>query len=63
MMALRKLKVVIVLFALVVIMAGGFTILTTKPVEARPACCIWVMYCTVSPPIYCWEKCVAVPCP
>lgn len=63
MTALRKMKTVIVLFALVVILAGGFTILTTKPVDARPACCIWVMYCTIDEPIVCWEECRPVPCP
>ncbi len=63
MMALRKCKVIFVIFALAIVLAGGFTILTTKSADARPACCIWVMYCTVDPPIYCWEECRPVPCP
>jgi len=59
---LRKMKAVILLLALVALFAGAFTIASTETVTARPGCCIYVMYCTVNPPIYCWEVCIPVPC-
>jgi len=43
--------------------AGAFTIVSTETAQARPKCCIWVMYCTTTPPIVCWDVCKPVPCP
>ena len=63
MRVLRKMKAVVLLLALVALFVGAFTITTTSTVSARPSCCIWVMYCTVTPPIVCWEVCKPVPCP
>ena len=62
MATLRKMKALVVLFALVMLFAGAFSIVTTEKADASYGCCIWVMKCTVSPPIYCWEECIRVPC-
>lgn len=58
-MALRKVKALVVVFALVVLFAGAFTIVSTDTVSAAKCC--WVLVCTTEPPIYCWHECV--PCP
>ncbi len=63
MTALRRFKVLIVLLALAVMFAGAFTIVSTETAQARPRCCIWVMYCTTTAPIVCWDVCKPVPCP
>jgi len=63
MRALRKFKIFVFIFVLVALLSGGLTIMSTEEVMARPACCIWVMYCTQSPPIVCWDVCIPVPCP
>lgn len=63
MMVLRKFKMVVLIFALVVLFAGAFSIVSTDSATARPKCCIWVMYCTTTPPIVCWDVCKPVPCP
>ncbi len=63
MAALRKMKALIVLFALVVMCLGAFTIMSAEKATASYACCMWVMYCTVDPPIVCWDVCIPVPCP
>ncbi len=55
----RAMKTLALLFALFVVIIGGFTITTAGKVEA--ARCCWVMVCTIEPPIYCWEVCK--PCP
>ncbi len=56
---LRTVKALVLLFAFLVIFAGGFTMTSAGKVEA--ARCCWVMVCTVNPPIVCWEVCK--PCP
>ena len=63
MAAMRKMKALILIFAFLVLFAGGFSIMSTASVQASYACCIWVMYCTINPPIYCWCECIPVPCP
>ncbi len=63
MTAVRRFKVLIVLLALAVMFAGAFTIVSTETAQARPKCCIWVMYCTTTAPIVCWDVCKPVPCP
>ena len=63
MMALRKMKAVFILFALAILFVWAFSIVSTDTATARPKCCIWVMYCTTTPPIVCWEVCKTVPCP
>ena len=45
---IRKLRMLVLLFALVVIFAGGFTIMSAPDAQASYACCIWVMYCPVA---------------
>ncbi len=60
---LRRMKAVILIFAFIVLFAGGMTIVSTEEANARYACCIWVMYCTQNPPIICWDVCIPVPCP
>jgi len=59
MTALRKVKALILLFALVVLFAGAYTIVSTD--TATAARCCWVRVCTVDPPIVCWDECR--PCP
>jgi hypothetical protein len=59
MMALRKVKALVVILALVVVFGGAFSIITTD--IATAAKCCWVMVCTVDPPVICWEECR--PCP
>jgi hypothetical protein len=59
MMKLRKFKALVLLFAFLVIFAGGFSIVSAGKTEA--ARCCWVMQCTITPPIICWEVCK--PCP
>jgi hypothetical protein len=58
-MALRKLKAMVLVFALVVLVAGAVTIVSTDTVTASNCC--WVMVCTIDEPIICWHECV--PCP
>jgi hypothetical protein len=60
--ALRKIRALVVVFALVALLTGGLVTIFTDNAEARPACCIWVMYCTQNPPIVCWDVCIPVPC-
>jgi len=54
-----RIKGLIVLFAVLVSIAGGIVLLATPPAEA--ARCCWVMVCSTSPPYACWEVCK--PCP
>lgn len=63
MTAMRKLRALVLLFAFLVLFAGGFTIISADTADARYACCIHVMYCTLYPPYYCWCECIPVPCP
>lgn len=60
---LRKMKALVVVFAVLALLAGAFAIVTPREAEARYGCCIWVMYCTQNPPIVCWCECIPVPCP
>lgn len=59
MMALRRLKAVVLIFAFVVLFIGGFTIVTSDSTEA--ARCCWVRVCSEIPPYPCWDECR--PCP
>jgi len=56
---MKRFKAVVLLFALAVTLAGAFTLMNSRKVEAAKCC--WVMVCTTSPPIVCWEVCK--PCP
>lgn len=56
---MKKLKALALLFAVFAITAGISASMTSRDVEA--ARCCWVMVCTSSPPIVCYEVCV--PCP
>lgn len=55
----RKLKALVLLFAVLALVLG-FTVLNAPSTPAATECCL-VMYCTVFPPFYCWEECR--PCP
>jgi hypothetical protein len=55
MKSLLKLRVLVLAFALVA-MALGFVAFTAPSTQAI-RCTAWCMYCTVSPPIYCWCEC------
>lgn len=63
MVRLRNLKMLVLLFALLVICIGGLTIIPTQSAQASYACCMWVMYCPVSGGGPCWCVCIPVPCP
>ncbi len=60
---MKKLKALVLLIAFLAIFIGGFTITSTQEAQAKYACCIYVMYCTIEPPIYCWCECIPIPCP
>lgn len=62
MSALKKMKALVLIFAFLVLFVGAFTIASTEDVSASYACCIWVMYCTIDEPAYCWCECIPVPC-
>ncbi len=59
MTVLRNIKVLVLLFAFIVLFAGAFTIVSTPTTTA--ANCCWVRVCTSTPPIVCWDECR--PCP
>lgn len=61
--ALRRMKTLVLIFALVVIVTGGLVATFADNAQARPKCCIWVMYCSEIPPYPCWDVCIPVPCP
>jgi len=56
---MKKIKTLALVFALAAALTGGFTLFNSSKAEARRCC--WVMYCTVTPPYYCWEVCVTCP--
>ena len=56
---MKMLKAMVCLVAFAAVLAGGFTMMTAKKAEA--ARCCYVMVCTVSQPVVCWEVCK--PCP
>ena len=62
MAAMRRLKALVLLFAFLILFVGAITITTTQKAEAIWGCCIYVMYCTIDEPIYCWCECIPVPC-
>ncbi len=57
MKALRKLKVLVLVFALLAMVLGFTVMYAPNTVEARPPCCAWCMYCTIDLPGYCWCEC------
>lgn len=59
MMVLRKAKALFVVFALTIVLAGAFSIVTTDTATAGRCC--WVLVCSDVPPYPCWEECR--PCP
>jgi len=56
---LRKMRALVLLFALVVLFIGAFSIMSADTAQAKRCC--WVMVCTVNPPIVCWEECRTCP--
>ncbi len=59
MKAFKKLRVFVLLFAVLALVVG-FTVLNAPDTADAGRCC-WVLYCTINPPIVCWEECR--PCP
>ena len=55
MMALRRIKALMLVFAVAILFVGAFSIFAAPETQAKPCC--WVMVCTTSPPIICWEVC------
>ncbi|MDX9856694.1 MAG: hypothetical protein RBT76_02775 [candidate division Zixibacteria bacterium] len=56
---MKLLRALVLTLALVMVFLGAFTI--TAPTKVEAARCCWVMVCTTTPPIVCWEVCR--PCP
>lgn len=56
---MNMMKALVGLFAVVAVLAGGMTLLA--PTKAQASRCCWVMVCSNTPPIVCWEECR--PCP
>ena len=56
---MKMMKALVGLFAVVAVVAGGITLLTPTKADAKKCC--YVMVCTNTPPIVCWEVCK--PCP
>ncbi len=59
----RKLRALVVVFAVLAVFAGAFSAVTAPQAEAAYGCGMWVMYCTTTAPIYCWCVYVPMPCP
>jgi hypothetical protein len=55
----RKLRIFALLFGALAL-ALGFWALSAPGSADAPGCC-WILYCTMEPPITCWEECR--PCP
>jgi len=53
---MNKIKALVLLFAVTTILAGAFTVTSSKKVEAAKCC--WVMVCG---PVGCWEVCKTCP--
>jgi len=60
--ALRKIKGLILVFALVTLVTAGLSTVFATKAEASRKCCWYVMICTIDPPIICWEECLPIPC-
>ena len=53
----RKLKVLVLLFAVLSLILGFIVLSTPKTVDARLPCTAWCMVCSEIPPYYCWCIC------
>lgn len=59
-MAFRnRIRGLVLLIAIAAVVTGGMALFSAPPAQAR-RCCGTAMYCTVTPPIVCWEVCL--PC-
>jgi len=52
----RRIKVFVLLFA-VLAMLVGFSVLTTPNSAKAVNCTAWCMYCMLDPPYWCWCEC------
>jgi len=59
---LRKIKGLILVFAVVALFTAALTTAFADKAEASRKCCFRVMVCTIDPPIVCWEECLWFPC-
>jgi len=59
MKAFRKLKVFVLVFAVLAMVLGFAVLYAPNTVQASYRCCAWCMYCTINPPFYCWCECCA----
>jgi len=55
----KRIRGLVLSFAVAATFTGGIALLAAPPVEA--ARCCWVMVCSNTPPYACWEECR--PCP
>ncbi len=53
---LRKLRLLVLVFAVLAVVFG-FTVLSTPNTANAIRCTAWCMYCTIEPPIICWCEC------
>lgn len=56
---MKLIKSLVFSVALVALALGALTI--AAPSKAQASRCCWVMVCTQTPPIVCWEECVRCP--
>jgi len=59
---MRKIKGLILVFAIVALSTAALSTVFTEKAEAARKCCFRVMVCTVDEPIVCWEECLWYPC-
>jgi hypothetical protein len=52
----RKLKLLVLIFA-VVAMVLGFSVFTAPNTATASKCTAWCMYCMEIPPYWCWCQC------
>ena len=55
----RRIRALVLTFAVAAILFGGVALLASPPAEA--ARCCWVMVCSNTPPYQCWEVCRTCP--
>lgn len=57
----RKLKVFVLLFAVLALVMGFSVLHAPKTADASGPCECWCMYCMLDPPYLCWCECCECP--
>jgi len=55
----RQILMLVFLFAILAVSLGLKAIITSA--NHRRESCYWVLFCTLQPPIVCWEECRPMP--